>query len=90
MCIHSAGRVDGRLIRATLLRDTRHTLSTNQPSKWGEIVVFETPGVHCRSPDAGELRYEARDLENTIRSDFAGSRIDPLSSEYGTHKTVKA
>ena len=34
-----------------------------QSSEWNQIVVFETPGVHCRSPDSGELRCKSRQLK---------------------------
>ena len=33
-----------------------------EPSEWSQIVVFETLGWPCRSPDSGELRYKSREL----------------------------
>ena len=37
-----------------------------EPSEWGQIVVFETPGLHCRPPASGELRYKSRELTKTV------------------------
>jgi len=34
--------------------------------EWEKIVVFETPGLHCRSPDSGRPRYKSRELEGAI------------------------
>ena len=37
-----------------------------EPSEWGQIVVFENPDLHCRSPDSGELRCESKKLNKAI------------------------
>ena len=40
--------------------------ATHQPSEREQMVVCETPGLHCRSPDSGELQYKSRELKNTV------------------------
>ena len=28
--------------------------------EWDQLVVLEAPGLHCRSPDSGEIWYKSR------------------------------
>ena len=42
-------------------------------ASWEQIAVVETPGLHCKSPDSGELRYWSKELKKAIRSD-SGTR----------------
>ena len=47
-------------------------ITSLQPSEWEQIVICETPGVHCTSPDSSELRCKSRKLKKAIWSDTAG------------------
>ena len=44
----------------------------HQPSEPDQIVVFETPDLHCRSPESGELRYISRQLKKASCSHSEG------------------
>ena len=38
----------------------------HQPSAWEQAVVSETPNLHNKSPDSGELQYKSRELQKEI------------------------
>jgi len=63
---HVEDRVASQRVRSPP-RPQNHQLSERD-----QIAVFETPGLHCRSPDSGALRYKFRGSKKRIWSNAGG------------------
>ena len=48
------------------------SVSQHWTSESYQIVEFETPGLHCKSPSSCELRYKSRNSKKSIQSQSKG------------------